>query len=141
MQSHCDPSYTNKWMKKKLLQRFEDQILICSKHGRDDVVVFYEDLGKLLLDFRSKVSTDAEEEKARMIKLVAKFIVNDMVTANHDKTIYLKLYDITAEEQLQVLPESLLTLLQKLVPRRSKKDRSAAISCILYMTIYYAPHL
>ena len=97
MQSHCDPSYTNKWIKKKLLQRFEDQILICSKHGRNDVVVFYEDLGKLLLDFRSKVSKD----------------------------------DITAEEQLQVIPESLLTLLQKLVPRRSKKDRSAAIACIL----------
>ena len=100
--------------------------------------MFYEDSGKLLLDFRSK---DAEEEKARMIKLVAKFIVNDMVTANHDTTIYLKLYDITTEEQLRVLPESLLTLLQKLVPRRSKKDRSAAIACILYMTIYYAPHL
>ena len=141
MQSQCDPSYTDKWMKKKLLQRFEDQILICSKHGRDDVVVFYEDLGKLLLDFRSKVSKDAEEEKARMIKLVAKFIFNDMVTANHDKTIYLKLDDITAEEQLQVLPESRLTLLQKLVPRRSKKDRSAAIACIGHWTIYYAPYL
>ena len=52
MASICDEPYTALWIKRKLEKSLPDDIIICSRFGRDNVVVFHESLNDHLLQFR-----------------------------------------------------------------------------------------
>ena len=131
MGTYCEKPYTNKWMKKKLMDRFSDNLMIASMHGKSDVVIFHQSVDMLLQEFYSiQNKENSVEEKDRIIKLAAKFILNDVKKTDHDPTAYFKADDITAERQLEVLPESLVTFLKSLLPRRSKTDNTLPVAAI-----------
>lgn len=56
MQDQGVDPYTVKWMKKKLLARFPDTILICNQNGKNDVILLVESVNSILSKLRSVVS-------------------------------------------------------------------------------------
>jgi len=52
MGEHCSDPYSPKWIKKKLLARLPDSVLVCSQNGKKDVVLLHESANKLINEFR-----------------------------------------------------------------------------------------
>ena len=86
--SHCSQPYTTRWLKSKLLEKFKDTILICSKHGQEDIVLFYESAGKLLTDFKAR--NDENDDKYKYFELAGKLLVNDIIAMDYGRGVYFK---------------------------------------------------
>ena len=74
-----------------------------------DVITFYESAKIILQKFNAdkRVYKSPDEEKNAILKLAAKFIVNDIHGMYQDPNLYFKLDDVDAETQLSLVPESL----------------------------------
>ena len=130
MKRHCSEPYSNKHLKNLLLERFDGELMICSKYGQSDVIVPYESASAIIQEFRSNQSKNTEDEKLNMIRCVGKLILNDITKAEYDKKVFLDISEVNAEEQLNVLPDSLKILLKSFIPNRSKVDRSLATAML-----------
>ena len=51
MSTLIEPPYTAKWLKKKLIEHYDDGIVICNMKGCKDVVYLQEGANKLLFEF------------------------------------------------------------------------------------------
>ena len=130
MRRHCSEPYSNRHLKKLLLERFNGELMICSRYGESDVIVPYESASAILRKYGSNKAKNFQDEKRNMIQCVGKLIVNEVTKAEYDRSVFLDINEINAEDQLEVLPESLKILLQSFIHSRSKVDRSLATAML-----------
>ena len=72
-------AYTTKYLKKRLLEDFQGEIVITNVNGKPDVVTFISTLSKIFTDFHKFRSSDnLEDEKFRVIQAAATIIRNDI---------------------------------------------------------------
>ncbi|KAK7111326.1 hypothetical protein V1264_010980 [Littorina saxatilis] len=75
--------YTTKWMKEKLLERFNEKIIIANILGKSNVVTFRTTAKSILHDFYNSPKTnDDESEKLKLVKAAAALIKNEIKAAS-----------------------------------------------------------
>ena len=120
-----DTAYTAKYMKQKLLDRYEDSIVIAEKMGTADVLTLKETASSILRDFyKQPRSTDAETQKKRIMKTDANLIRSDIKAMEGSNDTY---PDIIAEEQISFLPEALRAFLAHVFKGKELSTKVAAV--------------
>lgn len=126
----CEP-YTIKHMKKKLFERFGDDVIITEINGRPNVVTFRPKASNILNDFlhaSRKDASDIDHEKIRLVKTAAKLIKADIKDVQISKETYPSCDDISsAEQNVDILPETLRLLLNELFVGKTCDLKIAAI--------------
>ena len=112
-----DTAYTAKYMKQKLLDNYEDGIVIAEKMGTADVVTLKETASSIL-------GPQTPRQKKRIIKTAANLIRSDIKAMEGSKDTY---PDIIAEEQISFLPEALRAFLADVFKGKELFIKVAAI--------------
>ena len=140
MAQHCVQPWTTKWLKKKMLDRFQDSIIIGNMCGRKDLIVESESISAIINGFHQDQTRDTLEMKERMIKSAAKLLASEIRAQDFDTSNYFAVDELDEERQLNELPASLINFLQALRPKRSK-ELNMPIACIGQSIMHLAaPH-
>ena len=109
-------SYTTKWMKQRLLETLEDDIIIASVNGKQDVVTFRTKTSKILQDFyNEKKSNDPIIEAERIILTAAQLLKTEIKKTNSTSECYPTSDEIGSLHYCnQFLPRSLRLLLENM---------------------------
>ena len=87
--SCLDVTYSIKWLKTKLTERYKDNIFITELKGRKDIVCFRNTASRLISEnWHDNRNEEGEDEAEKIIQTAAKLIVGDMRTAIFDKEYY-----------------------------------------------------
>ena len=106
-------------MKKMINDHYGDEIIAENK-GKSNVVTFTTTASKILHDFHQQSERDDRlREKMRIIETAAKLIKNDIKSVIQSTDYYPTSKDMSAETAIDFLPESLRTLLQIFIPKKS----------------------
>ena len=124
--------YGTQYIKQKLQEKFEGQLMIADRCGKTSVITFCKTAEVILQDHLAKAAKleSPEEQKQQIIKAASELIKSDINTTNFDPGSYFSVDEITTEDQLKVVPDSLKTLLRGLIPKRTKTDRSLVVASI-----------
>ena len=100
-------------MKKKIIERFEDDVVIAEIDGRPDVITMRPTVTKILHNFYYERKEDStHREEMRVVKAAATMIKNDIKRHDGSKEIYPLSSDMSSVEiTISFLPESLIPLL------------------------------
>ena len=85
-----DTSFTNKWLQSRLIEDFQDEIVIAHANGRSNVITFQSTAQKVLSDFHKKSKDNIENEKYCLIKAAAKLIKNDNIDVGVGDVVHVK---------------------------------------------------
>jgi len=113
-------------MKRRLIQRFGDNIIISSSRiGRPSVICF-RDVGKKIIEdsWYNKRAVNEEEEKFRIVKLAAKIIRDDIRSRAYNVQEYPPADDFL-HDATSVVPETLNCFMEGIL-----------ISIILFIFVY-----
>ena len=138
-QSESD-SYIVTYMKKKLLDRYGDQIIVTEINGKSNVVTFRRTAASILHDFYDKQRMEhAESETMRIIDTAAKLIKSDIksMVASYDS--YLNKEHLSSADVLQFLPESLHRLLQLMFVGQDTDLKQASIGQAIMQAVRPSP--
>ena len=123
--------YTVKHMKRMLIERFGDQIIITDINGKPNVVTFKPKASSILSDFHNaskKDSCDVDQEKIHLVKTAAKLIKSDIKDVKFKKESYPSCQEMSSVQQnLDFLPETLYLLLKELFLGKNCGLKVAAI--------------
>ena len=110
--SDCEP-YTAWYLKKKIIERFGDDVVIAEIDGRPDVITMRPTVSKILHNFYYERKEDStHREEVRVVKAAATMIKNDIKRRDGSKEIYPLSSDMSSVEiAISFLPESLIPLL------------------------------
>ena len=130
LQNPDSEPYSPKWMKKKLQEKYEDEIVFTEINGKSNVATFCSQAKKILHTFyeNSKRDTNTEQEKQEIITAAAKLIKEDIKNTVSDHETYPDLSQLSdASECLAYLPNSLKTLLDSLILTKSSMFKKASL--------------
>ena len=116
MQELVPEGYSGKYMRKKILEDYKDQVIISNLNGKPDVITFTSTAAKILQDFnekKKKVDQDLDKEKLEIVKAAAEIIRNDIKALEGNIDIYPSSSDIQNINQL--IPNTLLCFLDKMI--------------------------
>ena len=120
MSTLTESPYTTRWIRSKLEQHYGDSIVIANMKGCKDVVYFRKSSNNLLYEFyKEGQHKDSATEKERVIKLAANLIRNDIKALDYNKNDYFSFRELSTEDMLSFLPESLKLFLKSLSPLRN----------------------
>ena len=115
-------------MKKKLLDRYGDQIIVTEINGKSNVVTFRRTAAPILHDFYDKQRMEhAESETMRIIGTAAKLIKSDIKSMVTSSDSYPNKEHLSSADVLQFLPKSLHRLLQLLFVGQDTDLKQASI--------------
>lgn len=90
MKQMCgDNAYSPRYIKKRLMDHFKDEIIIFDKYGTSGVVTLRDTANKIMQDFyhHSKFN-DAEEERLSIFTTAAKLLKTEIRSINVSKDVY-----------------------------------------------------
>lgn len=124
--------YTKKWLKEKLKEKYGDDLFFAEMSGRSNVIVFTNNVGKILNNkWYEKRNDDLQKESERIIKTAAKLIIDDVKSTNFDCQVYPSNEDIASiAKGKEFLPKNLQLLMECLVPDSPVKQVSFGQSII-----------
>ncbi|WAR07158.1 LOW QUALITY PROTEIN: hypothetical protein MAR_017116 [Mya arenaria] len=135
-----DPSsepFSNKHMKRRLIEYFGERIFISESCGKSNVVTLRSEASKLIENCYKQSTRDNDEtKKTKIIQTAAKLIKNDISEIESNQDIYPGSEEIeNVDKCLSYLPESLRILLDILI---TGKDTDLKKSCNWpsYNTVY-----
>ena len=100
-------------MKQKLKEYFGEDVVIAEINGINDVVTLKLKANNILQDFyKTQRCANEEEEKTRLIIAAAKIIKSEIKSIFISKNYYPKSSEISVEETINYLPESLKHFLE-----------------------------
>ena len=122
-------AYGPQYMKAKLIEEFDDDMIIADANGKSDVVTLRTSAKNILRDFYdTPKSNDPELEKDRIIAAAAELICSDIKSMPASRITYPTSEDIASERSnLDYLPTSLRNLLCQLIPGKNSDLIVAAI--------------
>jgi hypothetical protein len=117
MFEHCgdDETYGVQHVKNKLKEHFGDKIIISELNGKQNVVIFRNTVRSILQEFfeQSNSYQSTEEEKLSIIKTAAKILKTEILSSEVSmKALYPSLDEISAQDNMKYVPESLQVLLK-----------------------------
>jgi hypothetical protein len=117
MSEHCgdDEAYGVQYMKNRLKEHFGDKIIISEINGKQNVVTFRNTVRSILQEFfeQSNSYQSTEEEKLSIIKTAAKILKTEILSSEVSmKALYPSLDEISAQDNMKYVPESLQVLLK-----------------------------
>ena len=130
-QLECDPSkaYSSVWMKKRLQDKFGEEIIFTEINGKANVATFRTRAKKILHEFyRSNTQgKDEEEEKKLLLTAAAKLIKEDIKAVETDCAHYPDMSSSDLDERLDFIPWSLQLLLSILMNSKNYGIKQAFI--------------
>ncbi|CAC5406040.1 unnamed protein product [Mytilus coruscus] len=137
MSKHCriDDAYGVQHMKNKLQEHFGDKIIISEINGKQNVVTFRNTVRSILHEFYEQTNTNRsiDEEKKSIIKAAAKILKSEILfSETSTKALYPSPDELSAQNNMKYVPESLQTLLQTIF---SGKDTRLKINSNLIDTL------
>ena len=124
----CDP-YDKTYMKKKLIAKYGEDLVISSTSGKDDIVTLTRCAKKILSDFHTAPKRgNTKEEKLRIIEAAAEFIQNDIkrIPQRLDEYNFLENIESNANT-LEFIPVSLQVYLNRIILSKSSINKIAPI--------------
>ena len=125
--------YTTKWMKRKIIEKYDQHVFFAEMKGRYDMVCLknFADLivNNAWYEMREK---DLKKESERIINTAAKLILSDIRSINLESDIYPlenEIADINICESL--LPESLRKFLEVFTKNRLKRVAIGQVLLVL----------
>ena len=116
--------YKTKWVKKKLIEKYDDHVFFAEMNGKSDVVCLKRSADLILnSSWYEKREKDLAEEPKRIINTATKLILSDIRSMSRESDIYPtenKISDIKTCESL--LPESLRKFSEVLIKGRLKRS-------------------
>ena len=123
------------YMKRRIKDHYGDEIIITEINGKPNVVTFTNTASKILHDFHQQSEMgDSTSEKMRVIETAAKLIKSDLKLINQSKDFYPTSEEMSAENAMAFVPESLRTLLQTLFPAKSSTKVASLGQAIIQAT-------
>ncbi|CAC5372533.1 unnamed protein product [Mytilus coruscus] len=132
MSEHCgiDDAYGVQHMKNKLKEHFGDEIIISEINGKQNVVTFRNTVRSILHEFYEQTNTNRsiDEGNKSIIKAAAKILKSEILSSETSiKALYPSPDELSAQNNMKYVPESLQTLLQTIF---SGKDTRLKIMSI-----------
>ncbi|VDI73947.1 Hypothetical predicted protein [Mytilus galloprovincialis] len=132
MSEHCgiDDAYGVQHMKNKLQEHFGDKVIISEINGKPNVVTFRNTVRSILQEFYEQTNTNPsiDEEKKSIIQAAAKILKSEILSSEtSNKALYPSPDELSAQNNMKYVPESLQTLLQTIF---SGKDTRLKIMSI-----------
>ena len=126
--SESEP-YSTFHMKKRIIERYGEDVVIAEINGRADVVTMRPTAARILQKFYYEPKQqNTEEEETRLVKAAAALIKNDIKSCRASKEIYPNSEDMSSPENaIAFLPQALLQLLDILVVGVDKRKKIASI--------------
>ena len=121
-------TYSNKWLKYKLEEKYGDSLFIAECEGLPNIVTFREKTRKILRDYFSIQENDEEAQKRAIIETAAKLIKSDiksMIPSSTDE--YPKTSSLECQSALDYIPLSLRCLLENLFVGNDIRRKVASI--------------
>ena len=121
--------YSAIYMKKRIKERFGDDVIFTELDGRPDVVTMRPLAAKILQKFYNEPKKEnIKEEEMRFVKTAATCLKNDIKSCPTSKEHYASNSDLSSvENALSFLPESLVLLLDTVLVGKDKKCKIASI--------------
>jgi hypothetical protein len=109
--------YSKNYIRIKLKERFGDGLHFARASGQDDIIVLYETVNSILRQYHSNCSAKTEEDqKRKLIRTAAKLIQYDVKRITCDRNSYPAVTEMTVENALDFVPETLRIFLTGLFP-------------------------
>ena len=113
-------SLDSKIIKRKLIERYGDNIIITSNKRKVPTVCFRNSGHKILSDsWYQKKHTSEKEERLRIIKKAAEILRDDIATTVYDNDTYPNSYGFLNDVE-ELIPESLKYFLENLILKNKK---------------------
>ena len=115
-----DEAYENRYMKRQLLERYGEDIVIAARDGTPDVVTLKQTASKIIRNFyKTDRDQNSEIEKHRMIQTTSELIRSDIqnTVPGPSNVTYPSALDIASvDKNIRFLPDSLRELLVAICP-------------------------
>lgn len=118
-------TYCVRYLKEKLIQHFNDQIMFIGRNGFSDIVIMREASERIIIrSYEDKCCEDDRMETA------AKYVLNDIKAMENNKDVYPSPKEIASSEfNMSFIPQSLKTFLSVLFGQQ-KTDQTVKIVSI-----------
>lgn len=121
-------TYSNKWLRYKLEEKYGDSLFIAECEGLPNIVTFREKTRIILRDYFSIQEKDEEAQKRAIIETAAKLIKSDIKSKIPSSTDeYPKTSSLECQSALDYLPLSLRCLLENLFVGKDIHRKVASI--------------
>ncbi|CAC5359435.1 unnamed protein product [Mytilus coruscus] len=144
MSEHCgiDDAYGVQHMKNKLQEHFGDKIIISEINGKQNVVTFLNTVRSILHELYEQTNTNRSinEEKKSIIQAAAKILKSEILSSETSiKALYPSPDELSAQNNMKYVPESLQTLLQTIFS--GKDTRLKIMSIVQFIVQAAAPRM
>lgn len=125
---HGEEGYSMKYLKQKLKERYQDDIIITNLPGKSSIVSFRDSAHRILRErWMAHRAADKAEENERIIEMAASIIRDDIRLSVFDLSEYPSLED--TENGLSMIPGSLNFFLHKLLDPKGKNTGVLSRRC------------
>ena len=124
-----EESYSMKFMKKRVMEHFGDDVIITEINGRPNVVTFRSTAASILHKlYELPKQQDAESEKLLIIETAANLIKNYIKMMDTSRDIYPSPEDVgSVEKNLEFIPIPLRLFLRKMFVEKSNQTKIASV--------------
>ena len=127
-----DDTYSTRWLKQKLIDRYEDLMYFAEIDGRPNIVCFRTTTSSIINEkWYNDRKTKVEDEAERIVETAAKIILSEIRAIEYNMEKYPSIEDISnLDENKSIIPHCLQRFLKVLV--KSSVKQNSIGQCLLY---------